>query len=160
VSGYNEYSEMFDGDDLERQNGGGLRKQLEEALAANKKLSERLTNLERKDSVTGLLKEKGIAPAAAGLVPTDADPMKWIEENGHLLAKAVETPMDLKEAPTPEVEETPDPDLEAEQRQLEDLQGASETGIPSTATADQITKLKSFETEAELMAYIQSGGTV
>ena len=161
VSGWNDsYSEVFDGDGHETQTGGALRKQLEETLAANKRLTERLDRLEQKAPLEALFKEKGIDPAAIGLVPAGTDPKEWLEQNARFL-KAVEPPMDKKVTPAePEVEVAPDPELEAERQQLEGLEGAGNTGIPSTATSDQIQKLQSFDNEADLLNYIQSGGSV
>lgn len=161
MSGYDNYSEVFDGDHREEQTGGALRKQLEETLAANKKLEDRLNMLERKETVTGLFKEKGIDPAAAALVPADADPQKWLEQNAQFLRSVEGVPANQEKQAAPEEKQAkPDPELEAERQQLEGLEEAGESGIPSTATSDQITKLQSFDNEADLMAFINSGGAV
>ena len=158
MSGY-DYSEVFDGDGHEQQTGGALRRQLEETLAANKKLEERLTQLERKEAVSGLFKEKGIDPAAVALVPVDADPQKWLEQNAQFLRTVEGVPANQEKQTAPEEKQAkPDPELEAERQQLEGLEDAGNSGIPSTATADQITKLQSFDNEADLMAFINSGG--
>jgi hypothetical protein len=159
VSGYDNYSEVFDGDGHEQQTGGALRRQLEETLAANKRLEERLTQLERKETVGGLFKEKGIDPAAVALVPADADPQKWLEQNAQFLRTVEGVPANQEKQTAPEEKQTPpDPQLEAERQQLEGMEEAGNSGIPSTATADQITKLQSFDNEADLMAFINSGG--
>lgn len=161
MSGYDNYSEIFDGDGHEEQSGGGLRKQLEEALSVNRKLTERLDRLEQKAPMEALFKEKGIDPAAVALVPAGAKPEEWLEQNARFL-KGFEAPgTDQQQQAAPEVQQhQEDPDLEAERRQIEDLEEAGETGIPSTATADQLQKLQSFDTEEELLAYIRSGGNV
>lgn len=155
MSGEYNYPDIFDGEGREEgQTGGGLRKQLEEALAANKKLSERLDKLERKAPAEELLKGKGINPQAVDLIPDGMDPKDWVEKYGHLFGGA--QPND--EDPEPEVE-VHDPALDEERQALESVQQhEASTGIPSTASADQIEKLKSFESEADLLAYIQSGG--
>ena len=161
MSGYDNYSEVFDGDGLEQQTGGALRKQLEEALGEIRSLRSELTKSKREETVTGLFKEKGIDPAAASLVPADADPQKWLEQNAQFLRTVEGVPANQEKQAAPEVEQAkPDPKLEAERQQLQGLEEAGETGIPSTATADQISKLQSFDNEADLMAYIQSGGAV
>ena len=160
MSGYDNYSEVFDGDDLEQRTGSGLRKQLEEALGEIRSLRNELNQGKREETVSGLFKEKGIDPAAAALVPADADPQKWLEQNAQFL-RSVEVPpadQEKKTAPEEEQAQKPDPELEAERQQLEGLEKAGESGIPSTATQDQLTKLQSFDNEADLMAFIQSQG--
>lgn len=172
MSGINDYSDLFEDDHEERQTGGGLRKQLEDALARVQKLEEANQQLVRKDSVGALLKEKGKDPAAVNLIPLDVDAKEWLDKNGHLLADAGKATTKTSENVPPAVEtddgEPPaapevvehDPALEEERQAMETLQEHSATGIPSTATADQIQKLKSFDNEADLLKYIQSNGAV
>lgn len=161
MSGYN-HSDAFDADELDgQQTGGGLRKQLEDALAANKKLSERLDKIERQAPVEALLKEKGIDPAVSAMIPENADPEKWVEQYGKFLGAKVQEQSregDLEQEQEPEVPPV-DAALEQERQAMETLQEYGPgTGIPSTASQDQIAKLKSFDNEADLLAYIQSGG--
>ena len=111
---------------------------------------------ELQETLTSLFAEKGLDPAATALVPKGEDPKEWLNKYGDFLAKAKREEPKVEE---PKAEAAPEvPDEHAEERAaMEQLQGAG-TGIPSTATADPIAKMKSFETEAELLAYIQSNG--
>lgn len=163
MSGINDYSDLFGGDGREeQQTGGGLRKQLEDALSRVQKLEEANQRLVRKDSVSALLKEKGKDPAAVDLIPLDVDAKEWLDKHADFLrdvgkpAPTVE--VQTEETPAAPEVEAPDPALEEERQAMETLQEHSTTGIPSTATADQITKMKSFDNEADLLKYIQSGG--
>lgn len=173
VSGYfNQYDhpEAFDADELEaqrNQGGGGLRKQLEDALASNKELIQRLDNLEKQNkakSTEELLREKNIDPAISAMIPDGTDPAQWIETYGKFLAPKVteesrEGTQEQGEVAPPVVEF--DPALEEERQAMETLHTyGPDSGLPFTASQDQIEKLKSFETEAELLAYIRSGGKV
>lgn len=156
VSGY-DYSDVLD-DNGREQGGGGLRKQLEEVLAMNKKLVDELTTERRGTSVNSLLKEKGIDPAVAQLVPEGTDPKEWLEKFGHLFL-AGGTKMDQEELPTPEVNSLANDELQAERELLEGINGVQDTGSPSTITLDSVEKLKSFTNEDDLMKFINSGGT-
>ena len=81
MSGFNnEYDP--DGFEAGNSNGGGLRKQLEQLLEENKKLREAVEGGRREETVAGLLKAKGLDPAVSELIPSDADPAKWLEEKG------------------------------------------------------------------------------
>lgn len=168
MSGYDNYSDLFDGEGRERQDGGGLRKQLEEALAEIRSLRSELTSEKRTKTVTDLLAEKGKDPAAAALVPEGADPKEWLEKYGSFLADAKKEPAQEPSAGQPQGEqggaapEVPavDPALEEERLAMETITGVvgAGTGIPSTASADPIAKMQSFQTEEELMAFIRSNG--
>lgn len=159
---YNEYEhpELFDDEveDQQPRQGGQLRKQLEEALKANKALNERLVKLERGRTVEDLLRGQGINPAVADMIPADQDPGEWVQKFGAFLPKGQAVTQEVSEQ-TPEVEEG-ESDISAEEREaFERTAGmTSDTGIPSTASQDQIEKLKSFTNEADLLRYIQSGG--
>lgn len=162
MSGYNEYPDLFDAEGRERQDGGGLRKQLEEALGEIRTLRNELNSEKRTKTVTEFLKGKGKDPAAASLIPQDADPEKWFNDYGSLLADArkaeqvVEETKGSEETKDEAAPEVPDPALDQERMAMETLAGVQGTGIPSTATADPIQKIKSFETEEELLAFIRS----
>lgn len=156
MSGYsNNYSDVLDSDGFEeQQTGSGLRKQLEEALGELKTLRGTVHKLQQKPATEDLLKEKGLNPAVADAIPDGQDPGEWIEKFGHLFGAGVQTGAESE----PEVVEH-DPALDEERAALEQVQNqSSNTGISSSATADQIEKLKSFSTEAELLSYIRSGG--
>lgn len=159
MSGYNEYSDLFDGDGRERQDGGGLRKQLEEALSEIRNLRNELTQEKRSKDLTSLLSEMGKDPAAAALVPEGVNPKEWLAANGKFLADAkVDEPKAEERKEEASAPEVPDPALLEEQAAFETMTGLVGTGIPSTATADPIAKMQSFQTEEELLAYIRSNG--
>lgn len=83
---------MSDGNyDMNSNDGGGLRKQLEETLAANKALRERVETFEaaqRVSSVENYLSSQGLPKEAAKFVPADVTDVKametWVSENGKL----------------------------------------------------------------------------
>lgn len=161
MSGYNDnYSDLFDGEGQGRQDGSGLRKQLEEALAEIRSLRSDLTKEKRAKTLTDLFAEKGKDPAAAALVPEGADPKEWLDKFGGLLADVKKEAPKVEDQQQPPAPEVPDPALIQEQMAMETLQGLTGpgTGIPSTATADPIAKMNSFDNEADLMAYIRSQG--
>lgn len=161
VSGYNYYSDEFEDEEvLGRQNGSGLRAQLEEALKEIKDLRSELNQEKRQKSLTDLFAEKGKDPAAAALVPDGVDPKEWLDKNAAFIADAKKEQA-VEESPEGEggaAPEVPDPALEAERQAMERINAAAGTGIPSTATADPIQKMKSFQTKEELLAYIESNG--
>lgn len=167
MSGYNnnDYSDVLDGDGFEQQESGkGLRAQIEKLVQKNNELMDRLNAKERGDTVASLLEEKGIDPAVSAMIPESEDPKAWVEKYGKFLgAKVQEVTKDggnLEQEQTPEVE-VHDAALEEERQAMETLQDLGPTtGIPSTASSDQIEKLKSFDNEADLLAYIQSNGAV
>ncbi len=158
MSGYDNYSDVLDNDGFgDRQSGGGLRKLLEDSLAENKKLNERLDKLERKDSVESLLKGKGIDPAVAGMIPVGKDPQEWLNEFGHLVGG---NKLDQEDQSTkPEVQVAPDPDAEAEQAAAARMNQGDGTGSAVVQDQDPFAKIASFETEAELLSFLnQQGG--
>lgn len=159
MSGYDNYSDLFDSDESGHQDGRGLRKQLEEALGEIRSLRNELTQEKRAKDLTTLFTEKGKDPAAAALVPKDVDPKAWLEANAAFIADAKKEEV-KDELPAPEVQTTEvvDQALLEEQAAMETITGMVGTGIPSTATADPIEKLKSFQSEQELMDYIRSQG--
>lgn len=161
MSGYDNYSDLFDSDESGRQDGRGLRKQLEEALGEIRSLRNELTQEKRAKDLTALFEEKGKDPAAAALVPKDVDPKAWLDANAAFIADAKKEPADPPVPAVPEVpakHEVVDEALLQEQAAFETITGMVGTGIPSTATADPIEKLKSFQTEEELLNYIRSQG--
>lgn len=160
MSGYdNDYSDLFDDNGRQTQDGKGLRAQLEQALSEIRSLRTELTQEKRGKDLAALFAEKGKDPAAAALVPEGADPKDWLEKNAAFIADAKkDVPNDEHQDEPPAVPEVPDPALDEERAAFETLTGIVGTGIPSTATADPIEKMKSFQSEAELMEYIRSNG--
>ena len=154
-----DYSDLLEDEPQGQQNGGKLRKMLEDQLSANKKLTERLDRLESVGATATLLKEKGIDPAVIDIIPSEVDPKEWLEKYAGLfgVTKEVEEVDDAAPEGSANQGGEVDAELDAERAAMETLVGP-DTGIPSNASADQIAKLKSFKTEEELLSYIQSGG--
>lgn len=160
MSGYYNYP---DPDDTERQDnsGGGLRKQLEEALKEIKELRGELSKDKREQTVTDLLKGKGLDPAIAELIPADQDPTAWVEKYAHLLG--AQAPEVLEEAPAndqPEIVgvEQDDPALVAEREALAAMQDATESGSPISNAPDILEKMNKITDEQEFWAFIAKNG--
>lgn len=151
---YDEYSDDLGGNGHQvEQSGSGLRKQLEEVLAANRKLMERLDKLEKQPAVTKLLESKGIDPAVAQIIPEDADPSEWLDKFGHLVgAKLDEEKVEVQ--PTPEENSEPDPDLLAEQAAWEAANGLAQSSGTTTQVTDPFAKIESFQTQEEMLAFL------
>jgi hypothetical protein len=101
VSGYYNQSDSDDFDGVADNSGGGLRKLLEDTLAENKRLREAIEGGSREKAVTDLLKDKGLDPAVASVIPKDADPAEWLGKNGHLF---VSTKSQVEDEAKPEAE--------------------------------------------------------
>jgi hypothetical protein len=152
---YDEYSDDLGGNGHQaEQSGSGLRKQLEEVLAANKKLTERLDRLEKQPSTTALLESKGIDPAVAQIIPEDADPSEWLDKFGHLVGAKLDA--DVKVKPTPEENAEPDPALLEEQAAWEAANGIAQTSGTTTQIADPLAKIESFTSKEEMLAFLAS----
>lgn len=166
MSGYNNYgsdAELYEDD--RPGNGGGLRKMLEEALAENKKLLDRLNKTDRDKTVSDLLSAMELDPAIAGLIPSDADPQTWLTEKAHLFGKA---------APEAPQMERPDLDKDVEvvvhdnedsavlleqQRSLEMMSRAQQSGTPAHAQNDLLDQLNKFEgSQDDLIAWLARNG--
>lgn len=165
MSGYNDYSDLFDPDEGGHQDGKGLRAQLEQALSEIRSLRSELTQEKRAKTLADLFAEKGKDPAAAALVPEGVDPKDWLDKNAAFIADAKKEEQVVEESKEEKPEgdggaapEVPDPRLLEEQAAFETITGLVGTGIPSTATADPIEKMKSFQTEEELLNFIRSNG--
>lgn len=113
MSGYYNQSDSYEDDNLGDNSGGGLRRQLEDALAELKALRQEVSGSKREETVASLLKDKGLDPAVAELIPSDADPKAWLEQKGHLFV-----------APAPVVDETK-PDAEAQARAAQQTEEAN-----------------------------------
>lgn len=142
--------------------GSGLRKMLEETLAENKRLLARLEGEDRQAAATAALKGAGLNPAVAKLIPADADPQKWVEENRSLFgsAPAQQEPEELPSntVVAPEL----DAAVLAEQQALEDMQQAQQDGSPSAVVAndllEQLNKFDGTKTEDDLLRFLASNG--
>lgn len=161
MSGYDNYSDVLDDDGFQdRQTGSGLRKQLEQVLEQNKKLIERLEQSDRKNSTESLLKEQGINPAVAGMIPADRDPAEWLTEFGHLVGG---NKLDKQDpAPTPEGQVAPDEDLAAEQAAMARMTRDASAGSHVVQEQDPLAKLDSFDTQEAMLAFLEGergGGT-
>lgn len=156
MSGYN-YSDPDEGN-----TGSGLRKQLEEALGEIRSLRAQIDGDKRQDTVSALLKEKGLDPAVAGLIPSDADPAKWLEEKGHLLGvkPKEEKPQMEGEQPNPVIQMAPDDDpaLVAEREALAAIREAAESGSQSPVNASLLEEMDKINTEEELLKFFQRNG--
>lgn len=160
MSGY--YSS--DPDDFEsgqNNSGGGLRKQLEDALGEIRSLREKLEGDSRKKTVTDLLKDKGIDPAVQELIPSNADPAEWVEKYAHLLgAKGAEQ---LEEAPSTDpkiqIASDDDPALVAEREALAAMQDAQESGSQAVMSNDLLEKMDKINSEEELLSFFKQNGT-
>lgn len=162
MSGY--YNNNPDLDETERQDngGGGLRKQLEDALKEIKELRAELSNDKRSANVTDLLRGKGIDPAVAELIPADQDPAAWVEKYSHLLG-VKEKPELLEEAPdhkSPQVVgiEQDDPAIVAEREALAAMQDAADSGSPASVAPDALEKMNKINSEEEFWKFISANG--
>lgn len=168
MSGYNNQSDSFDdnGYGNERQeggNGGGLRRQLEEALADAKALRKQLADRQTKDAEV-LLKDKGLDPAVKELIPEGADPSEWIEKYAHLLGVKSAEKKEEERAPgdNPEIVALADEDpaITAEREALAQIQGAADAGSPAHLTGDVLERMERIDNEDELMKFFGSNGAV
>ena len=159
MSGYINESDDFEQELGGGNGGGGLRKQLEAALAKIDRLTEQNERQTREATVTGLLKDKGIDPALAEIIPANEDPEKWVEAHGALLSnfgkKAGED--DEEELPATHVAADEDPALTAEREAQAAMRQAQEAGVPvySQETLDQLDKI---DNEADLLKFFKENG--
>lgn len=169
VSGYNDYSELEDEfNESQQRGGGGLRKMLEEALAENKKLVQRLEKQDREKSTSDLLKEKGLDPAIAEIIPEGTDASAWVDKYAHLLGVPQNTEVHEPAAePEAQLADDSDPALVArrqeladEQRALAAMQDAAESGYPPEVSSDLLSRMDKINTEAELIEFFNSNGAL
>jgi len=159
VSGY--YEQPDPSDEL-GSGGGGLRKLLEDALAENKRLAGLIEGEKRQETVTAELKGAGLDPAIAKLIPADADPKQWVEENKSLFGSTPQANEQEQELPPVEAPPVTDPAVLLEQQALEDMQKAEAAGGPSAVVAndllEQLDQFDGTKTEGELLAFLKSNG--
>lgn len=165
MSGYNYGSESDFEDERPGGGGSGLRKMLEDTLAENKKLLDRLNNAERSKTVTDLLKEMELDPAIAELIPTDSDPKAWLTEKAHLFGKAAPGEKQMERTDLDkdiEVVVPSDEDLAVqleEQRALEVMMNAQQSGTPASVSTDLLEQLAKFQgSEEELVKFFHKNG--
>jgi hypothetical protein len=163
VSGYYE----SDPDEFERGSGGsGLRKQLEGLLEENKKLREMIEGDKRQETVTTLLKEKGVNPAVSRLIPSDVDPAKWLDENAELfVVQKPAEPESGKEENQPGAEPKitepaeEDPAVAAEREARAAMQDAADSGSLSADVAnDLMAQMQKINDPDELEEFMRKNG--
>jgi hypothetical protein len=171
VSGYNNQSDSFDdngyGQERQESGGGGLRKQLEEVLADNKRLLKLLGDRVEKDT-DALLKDKGLDPAIKELIPEGADASEWVEKYAHLLGVKKDDTKEQAKADEgsddggPEIvaPEDEDPAIAVEREALSRIQGAADAGSPAHLTGDVLERMERIDNEEELMKFFGSNGAV
>lgn len=169
MSGYNNNwsdDESFENEG-ESQGGKGLRKMLEETLAENKKLLARLEGKDRVNDATALLKAKGLDPALVAIIPEGADPKEWLDKYSPLLGvkQVADEADDAGEAQIQVSDDNNDPviiarraELAAEQKALEEIQDAAESGQPAAVHSDLVNRMDKINTEDELLKFFQSNG--
>lgn len=159
MSGYYNPSDPDDFESGRESSGGGLRKQLEEALGEIRSLREKLDGDTRQKTVTDLLKDKQLDPAVSELIPSDADPAKWIEKYSHLLG-AKQAKQEEEPAPESKIQVAPDDDpaIVAEREALADMRGAAESGSQATVQNDLMNGMEKINSEEELLAYFRKNG--
>lgn len=167
MSGYNNYSDDYELENEEQsRGGGGLRKMLEEALAENKKLLNKLNEQERGKSTAALLKEKGLDPAIAEIIPEGTEPKEWVEKYAHLLGVPDNTPSDEPAAdPELQLSDDSDPALVARQQELANeqaalaaMQDAAEAGYPPEVGNDLMERMNKIDNEADFLQFLRENG--
>lgn len=169
MSGYNWSDESDFDNEGGSQGGGGLRKLLEQTLEENKKLREAIEGKEREKSTAALLKDKGLDPAIAELIPEDTDAKAWVEKYAHLLGVPQNTPTPENEkAVEPEVHLSDDSDpaivarreeLAAERKALADMQEAAESGLPASVHNDLVQQMNKIDSEEQLLKFFEQNST-
>lgn len=168
MSGYNNWSDESDFENEGgSQGGGGLRKLLEQTLEENKKLREAIEGKEREKSTAALLKDKGLDPAIAELIPEGTDAKAWVDKYSHLLGVPENTP-NHEQAVEPEVHLSDDSDpaivarreeLAAERKALADMQEAAESGLPASVHNDLVQQMNKIDSEDALLKFFEQNGT-
>ena len=158
MSGYDNQFDSDEGDTSEDNTGRGLRKQLEQALA---ELAE-VKKVQQKASATDVLKNAGIDPALADLVPKDTDPAEWVAQYGPLLGARPKTLETEEQAPAGEIQEPPEEDIAvtAEREAREAMEGAASSGSSSVYSTDVIERMNKIDNEADLLKFINSNGAM
>ena len=146
------------GEEFEDNTGSGLRKALESALEKIAKLEAN----QQKTSATDVLKNAGIDPALADLVPKDADPAEWVAQYGPLLGARPKT-LEEEQVPAAEHIEVPaeeDAAVRLEREARADMEGASSDGSTSVYSTDVLERMNKIDSESELLKFFGSNGQV
>jgi hypothetical protein len=136
VSGYYNESDSEEFYENPDNSGGGLRDYIKKLEETNKRL-EKLLEKDAEKTVADLLADKHLDPAVASVIPKDADPKAWLEENGRLFATSV--PAAEQEEVVPEtvvVSNDDDPAVQAEREAREQMLAAQQAGTPVVTQAD------------------------
>lgn len=169
MSGYNNNWSDDEGfeNEAQSQGGGSFRKLLEESLAENKKLRAAIEGNARGQSTAALLKDKGLDPAIAELIPEGQDAGEWVTKYAHLLGVPANTETNEPVVePDVQVSDDADPaivarreELAAERAALESMSDAAASGSPAVQSAllEQMDKITS---EDELIKFFNANGLV
>lgn len=156
MSGY--YNQSDDSFEESMSTGGGLRKMLEDALSENRKLLDKLNQRERGRTTAELLKDKGLDPAIADIIPSDTDPAQWVEKYAHLLGTPRnEEPQMEEPAAEPELQlaDDSDPALVAEREALAAMHDAQESGSNSVISKDVLEQMNKINSEEEFVKFLR-----
>lgn len=163
MSGYNNQSGSY-GDDFDHQDGasgGGLRKQLEEALAELKEARRLLGKEDRDKTAEQALKDKGLDPALKDIIPDNQDPKAWVEQYAPLLGAKPQAQVqeeEVHEEPESQASQEEDPALVAEREALAQIQGAADAGSPAHISGDVLERMDKIQSEEELMLFFSRNG--
>lgn len=155
-------------DDSQNQNNNqqqnqknGLRVQLERALAENKTLKDQVTALSaqaRTASISSLIKDKGLNPKIAKLIPADVESTqealdKWFEENADLFPA---TPKEQSGGDDQEQESDEDQEYAQQLNAMGNVTGSSAT---PQRDRDLLAQMRSPElTQEKLLEMINAAG--
>lgn len=131
-----------------------------------KALKTEKTQRERAEQIGSTLKEKGLDPAMAAIIPADANPTEWIDTYGHFLNTGAALPQVPATPPTPQapvVVDNQDPavnaEIDAEAIAAAQMQAAEQTGYATPEVINaQMQELTKVKTEDDLIRLIQQDG--
>lgn len=147
------------------QSGNGLRAQLERALTELKTLKTEnaaLTKQVRTATISSHVKDKGLNPKIAKLIPSDIEPTvealdAWFEENADLFPATATSTEGQGEQPQSGVDE--DPEQAAMATEMDRLANIANAGRVPGRVEDQMQKLLDPNlTQEKLMEMIRSAG--
>jgi hypothetical protein len=156
VSGYSNNEFDSEGFEPEDNTGRGLRAQLEKALEEIATLKKN----QQKTTATEVLKNAGIDPALADLVPKDSDPAEWVAQYGPLLGARPKT-LEEEKVPAAEHIEVPaeeDDAVRMEREARAAMEGAAGDGSASVYSTDVLERMNKIDSEEELMKFFNSNG--
>lgn len=157
---------MSDGNiNFDQLDGGGLRKELERVLAANKELRDKVTGFEgvqRTREAESFLSDRGLNPKLAKFVPAEAvgDPRamdNWVKENADLFpatSSQSEAPVQQETAPD---EPLGEPSISAGSREAwSKIERVAANGtVQSVDVAALESQIAQAKNPAELMALMR-----